>query len=520
MAQVQPRQYMTIVQPTAIERSLQIVAIGYSQLPAVEVTPPGHAIRVTWVPVVGATRAEISSAMVKIGAASVQQALGDLTLTKNGNAYEVSVPDEKRLASLTLFGCKLGDLEITSQSTLPTDPEQHRLVVTTRDGGTVSAPLYAIPAVPARRMLPASLIGAAFDNKLLSLPDLKAARVRLSLVVKSFPEEFQEQAFTLDRVSGIATIFPTNLELVDPAGTVIWSFPDEYPEQNPPTEVDLRVNLEPALNTALKNAQPLDVTFRLRGTAPSKAGFTFAGAKGALVREFPGVLTTTLEGDPVRLGLDGLLANETPSSVTTDLTVTYNGIRILEELSDAVPITGPVRGCIVGDQQIARVFPPQAFANRSVARVGIIGRAPVTCALSVQMVHVIGDQPGGPLGPPGILTPPVSAAVQTHWVELPANIDLSQGNVGVAVRANQGRFFWASANNDTPLVKIAIHDPQPGDRELTLNGTSLLHVTQAGETHLPAATLPGALFTHQAPLFASSLFLTVDLSDLTLRYAR
>lgn len=121
---------------------------------------------------------------------------------------------------------------------------------------------------------------------------------------------------------------------------------------------------------------------------------------------------------------------------------------------------------------------------------------------------------------PGVLTPTVSTAVQTHWVELPPSLDLSQGNVGVAVRANTGRFFWANANDDTPLVKIAIYDPQPGGRELTLNGTPVMQVTQAGETHLPATILAGTLFTYQAPLFASSLFLTIDLSDLTLGYAR
>ncbi len=514
------KQYVSVLQPTAVERSLQVIAVLHGQLPAVDVAPPGHTIHINWAPVYGATRAEISSAVVQIGTASVQQSLGDLMLTPSGNAYEVTVPNEKRIASLTLFDCKKDDSNITSQSTLPTDPEQHRLVVTTREGGTISAPLYAVPASPPRHMLPASLIGANFNNKVLSLPDLKAAKIRLSLVIKQFPDEFQEQSFTLTRVSGVATISPTNLELVDPTGTVIWSFPGEYPEQNPPTEVDLRVNLEPALNTALKNKQPLDVTFQLRGAAPSKAGFMFAGAKGALVREVPGVLTTTLAGDPVQLALGNTLASEAPSSVVTDLTVTYDGIRLLEELSDTVPTAGPVSGRIVSDQQIARAFPPQAFVNRQIARIGLIGRAPQACELSLQMVKMIGERPGAPLGPPGILTVSTSTTIETHWVELPPNLDLSQSDIGIAVRTNQGRFFWVTGGNDTPLVKIAIHDPTPGGRPLRLNGTQILKVAQTGAIHLPATTLAGQLFQTRAPSFDSALFLTIDVSDLTLRYAR
>ncbi|MGE0680097.1 MAG: hypothetical protein AB7P69_04170 [Candidatus Binatia bacterium] len=515
-------QYITVTQPIERQKAQQIIAVQYGSglLPPVDVAPPGHPIRINWTSVRGATRAEITSAIVKIGAASVQQVLGDLMLTKDGNAYEAIIPDGKRIASLTLFGCKAGNVEITSQNTLPTAPEQHRLVVTVKEGNTISAPLHAVPPVPRRGMLPASLFGASFDNKRLVLPDLKAAKIRLSLVIKSFPEDFQEQGFSLERVSGIAVIFPTDLELLDPAGVSIWSFPGEYPRQNPPTEVDLRVNLEPALNDALKSKQPLDVTFRLRGVAPGNAGFTFSGAQGALLREFSGVRTTTLEGDPVQLTLGDKLADEQPSSVVADLTATYNGIRIAEELSDPTPVSGPLYGFVVGEEQIARTFPPQAFVNYAVARIGVIGRAPVACELSVQLVEMLGTRPGRALGPPGVIQPPVSHAVRTHWVTLSPDLDLSRGNVGIAVRANQGRFFWAVGGNDAPLVKIAIHDPNPGGRLLKLNGVNILAIDRTGEIHAPAKTFVGNLFRVQAPYFESSLFLTIDVSDLTLRYAR
>jgi hypothetical protein len=80
-----------------------------------------------------------------------------------------------------------------------------------------------------------------------------------------------------------------------------------------------------------------------------------------------------------------------------------------------------------------------------------------------------------------------------------------------------GRFFWAGA--ERPLVRVAIHDPDPAGRPLLL-GTTTLQAVQAQEQHLPGFVLPAAAFRKTAPLLRSDLFLTVDLSDLTLRYAR
>jgi hypothetical protein len=359
----------------------------------------------------------------------------------------------------------------------------------------------------------------------LSLPNVLAPKLRLSLAIKPYPEEFQEQPFTLERVSGVAAVSPTDLQLVDASGTVLWAFPGEYPSSNPPFEFDLRVNLEPALNAALASSpdQPLDVTFRLQGKAPSKAGFSFSGAPGSLVRDFPDtpIMTVTLEGDPVVLPIGDQLADETPSSVTADLTVTYSGIRILEELSDALP-SGAIGGFVVTDQPLARAYPPEALTTVALARIGIIGRVPLgvtECELSVQIVTMMGDLPGDALGAPGVIKLAAANEVRTHWIDLPAERDLSRGNIGVTVRANRGRFLWASANGH-PLLKLAIYDPDPGGRPLRLNGAPVHEVTTADESHNPARTFTPALFRSQPPTFDSALFLTVDMSDLTLRYAR
>ncbi len=495
-------------------------------LPAVDVSGDGYAIRVTWAPVYGATRAEITSAPARIGAAVVEEILGDLSLSKSGNAYVVTIPGGKRIASLTLHGMKdVNGNTITSQGTLPNIPEAHRLVVRAQTGNQPDAPIHTVPSVPARGAIPASLTGASFSSGVLSLPNVLAPKLRLSLAIKPYPEEFEDQPFTLDRVSGVAAIYPTDLQLVDNAGTVLWAFPGEYPSTNPPFDLDLRVNLEPALNAALTAApdQPLDVTFRLTGKAPSKAGFSFPKPQGALVRDFPDtpILSVTLEGDPVALPITDRLADETPSSVSGDLTVTYSGIRILEELSDTLP-AGVIGGVVVADQAVARAYPPQALLETALARIGVIGRVPLgvaECELTVQLVQMIGDLPGAPYGAPGVLKIVQEHVVRTHWIDVPAGIDLSSGNVGVTLRANSGRFLWASTAN-VPLVKLAIYDPDPGGRPLTLNGVLVRAVTSTDEDHTTGLAFPTAVFRSQPPVFDSSLFLTVDVSDLTLRYAR
>jgi len=442
-----------------------------------------------------------------------------LTVRIAENSYDVTIPSGKRVFSLTLHDLKQSGsgTAITSPSNLPAN---HRLVVSPYEGGQPGSPRYSVPPVGRRRMLPPSLTGATFSNKVLKLPDMAAGKIRLSLVTGSFPEEFEAQSFSLDRVTGISAVFPTDLELVDQAGAVLWAFPGEYPPNSPPMDLDLRVNFESALNDQIKAGQPLDLTFRLRGRAPSRAGFTFS-LRGQLVRDYPGVKTLDLEGDPVALPLanETPLADETPSSATGDLTVTYRGIRILEELSDALPTGGAVGGAIVDTKPVTRIFPPRAFSNMALARIGIIGRAPTDCELSVQAVQMVGNHIASVMGTLGVMLISASNALQTHWLDFPPDSNFSGENIGLALHAGMGRFFWVRVQ-DRPLVKLAIFDPDPAGRPLRINGAILINVTQPEEIHLPAHAFPEAQFRSRAPALDSSLFLTVDVSDLALRYAR
>lgn len=520
-------QFIPITRPSTMQIGQVVTAVLGGLLPPVEVGDPGHALRIVWAPVYGATKARVDSARLLVGAAAVQQVLGDLNFVRVGSGYEISIPEDRRIASLTLHGLKTAaGEELRTEADIRALPApQRHLVLRSLADGQPGAPLFAVPPVDARGLLPAALTGAGLADRVLSLPDLKASKIRLSLVQNRFPEDFAEQEFSLQRVTAVATLYPLDLELLDPAGTTIWQFPGEYPLQNPPAEIDLRTTLEPALNAALSRKQPLEATLHLRGAAPTSAGLRFDGAQGALLREFPGVLGTLLAGDPQSLALDDRLADEAPATVRADLTVTYGGIRLLEEFSDSAPGPGAAQGLVVGEQPRFRVLPPKALAQHKVARIAVIGRAPVDCELSLQLVEMpADDRPAAALGPPAVIRPPLSPAIESHWLELPAvAADAARNAVaplGIAVRASRGRFLWATGATDQPLVRIAVFDSDPGSRPLRLNGTEILRVAQADEIHLPGQSFPAGLFRSRAPVLDSPLFLSVDLSDLTLEYAR
>ncbi len=507
------------------------------QFQVVDIAPPGHAIRVTWQPVPGATGVEVTTAELRISPEVVTQSLGDLLVrsTDSNTQHEVTIPAGKLIRALLLKGLKtpiqIGDTQedVPLRSSADLRSVNRRLIVTIPDPATTwTPPLYSVPAVSGRGMLPPALVGASFEapagDGLLTLPDLRASKIRLTIVEGEFPENFQPRSATISSVTGTAALPARDLVLISATGEAAWAFPGEFPAQAPPAFVDLRFALEAALNAALAAGQPLDVTWFLRGEAPGNAGIAFDGARGFVVREFPGVLRTSVDGVERRLDIQGSLADEQPASARADLTVRYDGIRILESVSDVVPASnGGVNGIVVRDQTVTHTLAPQALSNMAVARIGLIGRAPVETELSVQLVDLSTGGAGVPLGPPGVLRVQADAAIGTVWVEIP-ELSLPAVPLGIAVRANLGRFFWAA--NPAPLVRIAIYDPDPGGRPLRLADTTVLHVTRhelqaaSNTLHLPAFELPAAAFRSSAPSWESDLFLTVDLSDLVLRYQR
>ncbi len=492
--------------------SRQVAAL----LPPVDLPDGGYDLRVQWAAVPGATDVEITNATVSITPNVVEQNLGVLTVANSGDDRVVAVPAGKRIRSLTLNGVKTdADAAVASSG----DLGDRRLAITVQSGGgSPPAPQYSVPPCGPHGMIPSTLTGASLNNKVLSLPDVAGSKIRLSLVDGDSPDKFKKHPWTLGETTGVAAVLPHNLSLVEPDGsTVVWNFPGEMPAGSPAGVADLRMSLKKLGAAALKAGQPLDFTYKLKADTPARVGLRFPKPSAALLRTFPGVLENSLAGDPVVLALSGTaLAAEQPSAVTAGLTVTYLGMRILDSVSDAFPAAaGNVGGVVVGEEWVLRVFPPKAFDTLAPARLGVIGRAPVDCELSIQLVEMQGATQGKPVAPPGVVHLPSSNDVATVWVDL----DLDAPPVrplACAVRATQGRFLWVAG--DQPLVRVAVKDPDPGNRPLRVNGAPLLQVAQ--QSFQSAQTnLPPSAFT-APPALSSDLFLKVDLSDLTLRYAR
>lgn len=479
------------------------------------VAAPGFAHTVRWASVAGATSAEVQQASVLLAPAMVIETQQDVSFTDDGG-WIVNVPQGKRVKSLTLRGLKpsAGD-EITSSSGLG----GMRLAVSfpPAQGGGWDSPRFSVPAVGAQNMVPRTLTGATFSNRVLGFSDsVPAARVRVTLVNGSEPREFVAQAAGVSEIHLTTETAAHDIRLVGPDGNTLWQLP-EYDPEAPSTEVDIRAALELALNAKVQNNQPVEATFTVTADPPAHAVVTFKRITGALLRVKEGVVRTELTGDPVQLDLGGALADEAPSSVTGDLTITYAGIRILESVSDEPPAaSAAVSGVIAAANGALKIFAPEALDGITPARVGIIGRAPEECELSLEFVSVNGVVAGSPVGPPAVLVLTPDNEIRTRWVDVPAGVTLS-GPLGLRVRANRGRFFWVT--REQPLARIAIHDPDPGRRPLFLGTTRLKEIVETN-SHEPGFRFPVAAFRNVEPALRSDLFLTVDISDLTLRYAR
>ena len=487
-------------------------------LPEIDVTPEGFPLRVHWQPVVGATSAEVASATAAVRPAVRTSNLGALTLGNEGEQRVVTIPGNTRIRSLTLTGFKTDD-GAAAASAGDLSSRNRRLAVIVQSGGIVPAPQFAVPPISRRNLRPAMLTGASLAGNVLSLPDVAGSRIRLNLVEGNAPEEFETRAMSLTSVSGVAAVLPRDVEILEPDGaTQAWAFPDEMAPETPKQDVDLRMSANKLLNAALKAGQELDLSFRLKTSNTARLGFRFSGVRGDLVRAFPGVISTPLEGKPLRLALDGgPLSPEEPGSVVGDLHVVYAELRLEPDLSDAVPAaSGDVRGIVVTDAITVRAFPRAAFDQRAPARVGLIGRAPVECELSVQLVEMNGSVPGKALAPPSVQTLSPTDRIDTQWF-LMAELSPSGSPTGLAVRCTRGRFLWAE--RVAPMVQVAVRDPDPGGRALRLGNTAILNVVET-ETIMPSHNFPPAAFRSVAPLVSSDLFLRVDFGDLKLRYSR
>lgn len=458
----------------------------------------GFTVDVDWGSVEGMNDVRVDSAALSVTRTTdVEVTASDWTKTAIGTtAFDVTV-DAPRVHALVLEGLKSGGgNELKNEGELRA--RGLRLVVSLPG----QMPLFTAPAVEAHGVMPPSFTGATYDGGVLTLPDLAAGKVRLSLVKTAFPTEPAPQPISLSKVSGVGATVTTDLVLTESTGEVVWRIDGEMPIVS--TTVDLRLLIEKTLkaNAKAKPPQPLKTSFTLTGKG--KAVVSLAAPTGAVIRRVPGILTTELAGEAIPLAVPPPFATDLPSRAITGVTIRYHEIRLLEQFVDAVPAqAGGIAGIVVGDAPVLRKLPPHALDECRVAKIALVGRPPVDCELVVQLVHA---DTGAAVTQPAAATLTASAATSLVWLDIPEHEPINMP-VSVVARTNHGRFLWAASPE--PLLRIAIHDPDPSELPVFIGGSDARQ-----------KTLAGAQFASKPPLVESLLFATVDVADLALEYDR
>jgi hypothetical protein len=486
-----------------------------------------HEISVDWTPLPpGVTDVDVTEASLSISARAAEESVPAVKVTPSaGGTFVLALPSGVRARSLTLSDLAIGtgDLRVplTAQGDLTGHDPALRLTVALPDPrGGFAAPTFAVPAVSGRTgVTPASLTGASFESGVLTLPEPAASSLRVA-VVKGDPGDFSSAPdVSLSNVSAITARYPTGLRLTADGAATLWEFPQELPPRSASQLVDIKPGLKKALLDKVTAGAAPTVALRLDSAAPSAVALSGTRIRGALLRTFPGTVRTSVVGAATPLvlvppGAPAILVDGT-TSVTADVTVKYDGIRLVRELSDPVP-PGASSGIVIGADGARAPLPPSSTVLRAhpLARVGLIGRAPEPCELSVRMVNALsGDAIAGD---PVVVQLDAGTAVSVVWLAI--NAPSSSAPVAIAARATRGRFFWATDAQGKPLVQIAVTDPNPPERTVSLGGRIVANDLEPA--HRAAAVVTDAFAAGSAPLFESAMFVTVDVSDVTVRYAR
>lgn len=474
---------------------------------------------VTWPCPVGVDTVEVTAGALTIGASTqAERTLSSLSISKSGRHHILNFGQTVRLVALTFSGFTYRPEGATED--LPFSPSSSaRLVIAVPNPQTEWLPIYAIPSI-GRASTPKLYAGASMNGNTVHLPrDIQpVSRVRVSVVENFAGEGERVLTSTITNASARIKNLPDDLTVTNESeATTIFQQDGLYLDDSPPTTLNLVNHGQATFEKQLAAQEPLRFQWRAAAKTGTAFGYAVQPLQGVLRRTFPGVTRVTVHGEPQRLPLDlssGPLDAETPSLVTADLTVTYDGLRLLVPLNDALPpAAGNIRGHIVGTEPVSRIVLHEEIASYPVARIGLIGRAPVACELSVWLSTT---QDGEPLTDPGVVQLPASTDLRLFWVELPQAITHT-GPLAIQVRANSGRFFWVA--DPEPLLKLAVRDPLPNQRPVLMQGRLLVELSEP-RLHYPQIALAADLFTHQPPVLSSELFVTVELTDVTLHYAR
>lgn len=488
--------------------------------PLVDVPEGGLEFPFDWGPATpGVDRAELAPVAVEVWADRAPDfggyPLGELGARVEGTQLIVTAPAGRLIRALALTGLRAG---LTGLLSGPNWPELTRLAVSLPDPrGGWAAPIVSVPPVAGYGAVPATLTGASFARGVLRLPDLPGP-LRVTVVTGERPDTFAEQPLSVGRVFGWAAPTPVDLTLTGPDGAALWRFAGAMPG-GAAQSADITVPVAGAVETLRAAGGPIAGSLRLTGKFPCKVRFRVGPVRGDLIRNLTGSTTVELAGEPVALPLATPLPPAAPSAVVADVEVRHGGRR-LADLSDPLPAAGSQRGVVVRQNRVLRVLPPLALRGERVSRIGLVGHCPEPTALLVRLVPAATTPESAPavaaMGTPGTANVEATTTVGVVWVDLPEPVCVDQP-VAIEVSAGAGALYWVTGPE--PLVRVVVLDPDPGGRPVALGGATLLSVDQPVVGRVRAA-LPAASFAGGAPLLASALFCSVEITDAELRYPR
>lgn len=493
----------------------------------------GYSQAFSWQAVPGTNKIEINSGQCRISPAAVET-LTSFSFNKHNNIVDINIGEAKAIRSFKLYGLTGGASNASLHSSNNINDHGLKLLVSVAGANGAFTPIYSVPEVPAKGVFPGSYVGASFKNDTLSFnTPLQTSTIRLLLVDKNFPEATTRQNISISSLQGTYMSLPHQLSVDLDKGseneTSLFSFTGSMSLQMPAIKVSFAQQLFNTFQQKLDaqqedNLTPIESVLNLSSTSSDGNNDAFAAVlinppEGYLLREISGIHITVLEGETKNLNIDTeqTLAAEQAASVIGDIKIQYNGIKILPDLSSNIPVpTGNIQGQVVSHNAIIKKLPPLALENQSIARIGIIGRAPEDCELALELLDMSGGIEGSVLPGPIVLKLSGEKKIQAHWFKIdkqaPFNLPL-----GIRLRCNSGRFYWAASPES--LIRLAIYDIDPGNEIIKLNDQNIANGSQlplVDQKH----TFPPEQFRHSLPKIHSNLFLTVEIADLTLRYAR
>ena len=524
-------------QPTAFKQAeaelgfkIQGIWLGNVFGETIDIGGDGHTHTFSWPGVSGATSVEIHTASIRAGSASIEE-VEPFTIVENDQHIDVKVGAGKAIRTLKLNGLEgINPLDVPAgfkslHNSNDVSTLNLKVLISATDPNGAFTPFFSIPAVPARGVFPPSYIGASYNHDSVTFHSpLAAETIRIQLVRYDFPEESGGQPLKISSVSGTYITLPTDMKISLDDGRTLFEFPGNLPLESPDVTVPLIQPLIDQFQQKLDADEELESTLTVEakasdGSQNAMAQVEIVNPQGYLVRTESGVHTTTLAGEDTALNIpiDLSLADEAPDQVTADVSMVYDGIKLLPDLSSAVPSqNGNISGQVVTTARKIKSLPPAALGDQRLARIGVIGRAPEDCELVLELIDMTGGVPGAQVLDPVALNLQREHHLSIHWFGIPDQDSISVP-LGIGLRANVGRFFWVGKSD--PLIRVAVYDDDPGTEAIDLAG----HPVISGD-HLPftagSFSLPASQFTGALPVLQSNLFLTVDIADLTLRYAR